>query len=90
MPATGSGGVFLLGKYTEPGKGQQIGGCNTVFFEPETAAYGISRLRKYTYLQQADRACRPAICSKQKELAVLRQRQESRIQCHCVLAGGNG
>ena len=46
-----SGGVFCMAEIDPPGKGQQAGGCGTVFPEPETAAYGISGLWRCPYLQ---------------------------------------
>ena len=46
-----SGGVFCMAEIDPPGKGQQTGGCGTVFPEPETAAHGISGLWRCPYLQ---------------------------------------
>lgn len=48
------------------GKGKQAGGSIAVFIEPETAAHGISGLRRCLHLQQPGRECNQTLRGGQK------------------------
>ena len=71
-------------------KRERTGGCGAVFAEPEAGSLCVSGSWRCVHLQQSGRERHLALCGRQEELAVLRQCQGSGIQCHRLLAGGDG
>ena len=61
----------------------------TVFPEAESAPDCILGIRRCAHLQQPSRECDPPLRGGPKKLAVLRHRQGCRVQCNCILSGGN-
>ncbi|MBR4289375.1 MAG: hypothetical protein IKT52_01895 [Oscillospiraceae bacterium] len=82
--------LFTLEKKCTDQKAKYRKEYRTVFPKPEAAADGLPGPWRCSHLQQPGRECDPPLCGGPKELAVLRYRQGRRIQCNCVLSGGNG